>query len=238
MTVTDQAIEAETIAWMRAALIEQAAALVPYGVGNRATRSKAEKLWPRTAQILQRVAPEKVHEIRFGYGYWYLAAQQAINFALGVLDHQEEIAQHLGAKGPVLTAAGLHPWVWQSAAPLWSASHQDAVNAAARAVNTHLRSKVGSPLNEVKLTNEAFSHEDPKAGRKRLRFPGPRDESWTSRMNGARGLGQACFQGVRNIGTHEDPDWSEQEALEYLAMFSVLARWIEECGVEPLSDYQ
>ncbi len=26
--------------------------------------------------------------------------------------------------------------------------------------------------------------------------------------------------------------WTEQEALEHLATFSVLARWIEECAVE------
>ena len=51
-------------------------------------------------------------------------------------------------------------------------------------------------------------------------------------MNGARGMGQACSQGIRNVGNHSEADWSEQEALEYLAAFSILARWIEACVVE------
>nr|WP_275901613.1 TIGR02391 family protein [Streptomyces sp. S1D4-20] len=38
---------------------------------------------------------------------------------------------------------------------------------------------------------------------------------------------------MRNLAAHEDEvSWTQQEALEYLATFSVIARWIEECMVE------
>lgn len=224
-----------TAEWARASLLEQRQALDRYEITGgdwRARRARADQMWPRTREILRELAPDHLRAITFGVGRWEYRAVTAINFALGVLDHSAEVAQHLGQRGPTLNAAGLHPWVWQSAVPLWGVAHQDAVNAAARAVNARLRQKLGSRLADVELTNEAFGSGDPRPGRARLRFPGVRDDTWTSRLNGARGLGQACFQGVRNVGSHEDADWSEQEALEYLAMFSVLARWIEECEVE------
>lgn len=227
------------VAWARAALVEQRAALQMYwdsGGDWRARQARADQMWPRTRDILRELAPDRLRAVTFGAGHWEIPAISAVNFALGVLDHTDEVAQHLGQQGPHLSAVGLHPWVWASAAPLWGVAHQDAVNAAARAVNARMRKKLGSTLGEADLTNDAFSRDVPKPRRSRLRFPGERDDTWTSRMNGARGLGQACFQGVRNVASHTEADWSEQEALEYLAMFSVLARWVEECDVEEVED--
>jgi hypothetical protein len=46
-------------------------------------------------------------------------------------------------------------------------------------------------------------------------------------------FGAGCFEGIRNPAAHEHGlILSEQVALEQLAAFSLLARWIEECEVE------
>jgi hypothetical protein len=46
-------------------------------------------------------------------------------------------------------------------------------------------------------------------------------------------FGAGCFTGIRNPVAHEDGlKLTEQVALEQLAAFSVLARWIDECTVE------
>jgi len=43
-----------------------------------------------------------------------------------------------------------------------------------------------------------------------------------------------AFAGIRNVVTHSlEPGWSEQEALEYLAVLSTVARWTDETVVVP-----
>lgn len=46
-------------------------------------------------------------------------------------------------------------------------------------------------------------------------------------------LGQAAVAGLRNIVAHEDVEFAQPEALEYLALLSVLARWIDDSDVVP-----
>jgi hypothetical protein len=49
-------------------------------------------------------------------------------------------------------------------------------------------------------------------------------------------FGAGCFEGIRNPAAHvHGLDLSEQVALEQLAGFSLLARWIDECTVEAAS---
>jgi hypothetical protein len=46
-------------------------------------------------------------------------------------------------------------------------------------------------------------------------------------------LGTGCFEGLRNPAAYEhELRLPEQIALEQLAAFSLLARWIDECTVE------
>jgi Protein of unknown function (Hypoth_ymh) len=119
---------------------------------------------------------------------------------------------------------------------MWEAgSMQQAVLAAAQSVNARLQQKLSRhDIADAKLCREGFSLNDPVPGQPRLRFAGDRtSETWRSRQNGAMQLGAGCFEGIRNPAAHEHrlrlPD---QAALEQLAAFSVLARWIEECRVE------
>jgi Protein of unknown function (Hypoth_ymh) len=137
---------------------------------------------------------------------------------------------------PDLVADELHAWVWEAAAALWNAgSMQEAVHAAARSVNARLQQKLGRrDLADARLCREAFSLSDPVHSQPRLRFPGDRrSETWRSRQNGGIQFGAGCFEGIRNPAAHEDRlELGEQVALEQLAAFSVLARWIDECEVE------
>ena len=70
----------------------------------------------------------------------------------------------------------------------------------------------------------------------RLRFPdidrGERPDDWTSAHEGAMHLGMGCVQGIRNPRAHSSEDITEQEALEQLAVLSVLARWVDNCAFE------
>ncbi|MFE1479097.1 TIGR02391 family protein [Streptomyces cyaneofuscatus] len=56
---------------------------------------------------------------------------------------------------------------------------------------------------------------------------GPRVQT---RQRGAL-LSQRAYSALRNPATHETGDLTEQEALEQLATFSVLARLIDRCHV-------
>lgn len=49
-------------------------------------------------------------------------------------------------------------------------------------------------------------------------------------------LAEGVFAGIRNPLSHEsDQELTEQEALEYLASLSVLARWVDDSSVEASS---
>jgi hypothetical protein len=132
--------------------------------------------------------------------------------------------------------AQLHPVVGAAAAPHWPyGNYTSAVGDAARAVNSAIQCKVGDfRYSECALTDRLFSTNDPKVGDARLAFPGNRTSPTTrSRTRGAYGLATACFSGIRNVAAHEhEVAWSRGASFEYLAMFSALMRWVDECHVE------
>jgi putative copper export protein len=60
-------------------------------------------------------------------------------------------------------------------------------------------------------------------------------ETFRSLHDGAAAFGRGCFLAIRNVLSHEYGEAAEppeQQALEYLAAFSVLARWISDASVE------
>jgi len=48
-------------------------------------------------------------------------------------------------------------------------------------------------------------------------------------------VAQGAFAGIRNVATHTKDEWTEQVALEHLAVLSVLARWADETELVKLS---
>ena len=128
-----------------------------------------------------------------------------------------------------------HPWVWQAAASRWASGHfGDAVQAAAKRINAELQTKVGRrDLSETTLFQQAFSLDPPAPGKTRLRRA-PDDGSQTCRnlQAGAMQLAGGLYMGVRNpIADEASDEFAEQEALELLAAFSVLARWVDHAEV-------
>ncbi|MFH9416261.1 TIGR02391 family protein [Streptomyces rochei] len=154
--------------------------------------------------------------------------------AIGMLTDMDEWEARLAPEGPSFRADGLHPWVWDAAMTFWESNHyRAAVHAAATSVNAHLQDKLGRrDVSDAKLLQEAFSDKAPEAGKPRLRIPGDQtDPGVQTRQRGALLLGQGAFAAFRNPAAHETGDLAEQDALEQLAVFSLVAGFIDQCVV-------
>ena len=110
-------------------------------------------------------------------------------------------------------------------------SYREAVEGAIRKLNAETQNKLKrSDLSETDLFRQAFSDDLPTADNPRLhRIPKDDGKTFKSVQRGARMFAEGIFAGIRNPLAHEaDQDMSEQQALEYLAALSVLARWVDE----------
>ena len=207
------------------------------------------KLLPVIEAIAKQMDPGKVSELKsvtvpLGGVSWGSARGEAIRL-VGIVERQADIQRISGPTGPMLAAGQLHPWVWHAVVNLWDGGHyKQAVNAAAATVEeqTQLELRRGD-LSGAPLYTEAF-----KVGKvgevpdgRRLRFPhlkeltedGKRNQNWVSAHEGAMHFGRGCAQGIRNLNAHGTGELPEQEALEYLASLSVLARWVDACEPVP-----
>lgn len=153
--------------------------------------------------------------------------------ALAVLEDRDEWEEHLSPEGPSLAANNLHEWIWGAAAQFWDAGqYEAAVEYGAKSLNAHIQQKSSMSIADRELASETFSPKS-SATNVRLWLPGPRDvETWRSRQDGLHLLAMGAFAGIRNVVAHSvTAGWSQQEALEYLAVLSVVARWVEETEV-------
>jgi len=185
-------------------------------------------------RILPRVFPgwksPITHEWRGAHGRWEAYRSEVVR-ALVLLEQATEIATHVGDEAPVLDAGQLHPWVWEGARSLWQSGHyREAVAAAARQVNAETQNRYGTrELTEATLFTQAFSDDVPKTDRPRLRLlEDDGGKSAASVRRGIRNYAEGCFAALRNPAAHDVlEELPEHEALEQLAAFSVLARWVD-----------
>ena len=219
-----------------------------YHAGKSLThRWDLQKMQPLIEQIAARIDPDnagRLKEAESGWG-WHKAHSETLRL-IGILEQQTDYLRILGpvgAVGPALAADRLHRWVWNAAISLWDGGQfKQAVHAAATTVEeqTQLRLDRGD-LSGADLYTQAFKVGkvgEPPDGR-RLRFnhleeltgDAKRNRSWVSAHEGAMHFGRGCAQGIRNLNAHGTGELPEQEALEYLAALSVLARWVDECEV-------
>lgn len=191
-------------------------------------------------QILDRALPHwrtEVPDDRNGKVNRWCQHREAAQRADVALLRATEIRERLGDNAPLVSAAMMHPWVWEGARALWQSGHyREAVTAAARKVNAEAQNKLARrDLSETKLFQSAFSQNAAKPGEPRLRL-GQDDggDTFRSVNRGAMAFAEGCFAGIRNPNSHEDglPELPENEALEQLAAFSVLARWVDSATVE------
>lgn len=155
---------------------------------------------------------------------------------IAALEREEELREKLGDTAPRISVADLHPWVWSGASSLWQSGHfREAVEGAIRKLNAETQNKLGRrDVSETDLFNQAFSDDPASSDKPRLhRMKNDKSKTFTSVQRGARMFAEGVFAGVRNPLAHEvDQEMSEQQALEYLAALSVLARWVDESTVE------
>ena len=203
------------------------------------------ELLPLVRDIAAAVAPsslemlcEKFPSLWQGAGLpWeWGSAQKAAMQIVSVVKHRELREQILGPAvppGPSLAASRLHKWVWDAVKHLWDDGHYGpAVHEAAKAVELQTQLKIDrQDLDGKDLYAKAFTKDDPKPGAPRLRLQHvdqvKQPKRWKSAHEGAQHLGMACAQGVRNPRAHGAEGISEQEAIEQLAVLSVLARWVD-----------
>lgn len=177
---------------------------------------------PVVREILQRLEPTLVGQLDLSR---VEDSRQAVQFGIGEFD-----ARQLALKAPPMLADQLHPRVWAAASVLWgTAQYRVAVGQAAVTLSAFIARKAGSQLNDRQLVAQVFSPDPPKRGQPRLHLPSDASSAtWKSRQDELHLLAQGAFAGIRNIAAHTDDEWSEQVALEQLAVLSVIARWADE----------
>ncbi|MFF8937325.1 TIGR02391 family protein [Streptomyces paradoxus] len=188
-------------------------------------------------QILDRVLPVwRTADWPEGKRQPYWRHREAVHRAIAQLEAEQELADNLGSGAPQLDAGTFHPWVWGSVQGLWSSGHfREAVGMAAKAINAQAQAKLKrKDLSEAKLLAEAFSTKPPTAGHPRLRLSiDDGSDTFRSRHEGAGSYARGVYSAIRNPIAHElDHELEENEALEQLAAFSILARWIDQATVE------
>jgi uncharacterized protein (TIGR02391 family) len=207
--------------------------------GRRVTAASNAEIIPAAQvveQILDRVLADWRSSVPVGKSNRWVQHREAAQRALAQLKRQEEIRERLGDAAPLLDAARLHPWVWQGARSLWQSRHYDeAVRAAAVKVNAETQNKIGRrDVTEAALFRQAFSLDPPQPGKPRLRLR--KDDgspTYRSMHRGVMAFAEGCYAMLRNPGSHEpQDDLPEDEALEQLAAFSVLARSVDRAVVE------
>jgi len=186
-------------------------------------------------QILDRALPQWRASIAVSLHHEWRQHRNACLRAIEELDRQTELHTKLGDGAPTFDADRLHPWVWQGARSLWQSGHyRQAVAAAARQVNAETQNLYGTrELTETALFTQAFSDDEPKTDRPRLRFlDDDGGKSAASLRRGIRNYAEGCFAAIRNPAAHDVlEELPEHEALEQLAVFSVLARWVDRAQV-------
>ena len=182
-------------------------------------------------QIFARVVPDwrdRIKGYQQDFDHWDKYRMVA-HRTLAQLERQQEIDENLGESAPNLNAAQMHRWVWDGARSLWESGHfREAVAAAAVKVNAETQNKVGRyDLSEAKLFQEIFSLKPPEAKKPRLRLMSDDGgDTYKSLQEGAIAFASGCYRAIRNPTAHVLGKLSEAEALEQLAAFSVLARWV------------
>lgn len=186
-------------------------------------------------QILDRVLPNwRSLEVDTRRKKWALHHVASLRARVN-LRQQEELRKNLGDDAPDLSAANLHPWIWDGASSLWYSGHyREAVEGAIRKLNAETQNKLGRrDVSETDLFNQAFSEQPSSVNNPRLhRMPDDGSKTFKSVQRGARMFAEGVFAGIRNPLAHEaEQEMPEQLALEYLAALSVLARWVDESAL-------
>ena len=186
-------------------------------------------------QILDRVLPGWRAERPKGDAAYSWLRDQASR-AKAALQRSAELAEKLGDNAPDMDAANLHPWAWENGKSYWNTSHyHQAVMQAAVRINAETQAKLGRmDVSETDLFNQAFSLKDPERGASRLRLAeDDGSKTYENLHRGARSFAEGLYTAIRNPGMHTPSGGGEEQlALEQLAAYSLLARWVDQASVQ------
>lgn len=144
-----------------------------------------------------------------------------------------------GDGAPAFAPSEFHPVIWTAAAPHWT-NHQYrvAVREAGEALNVHWKERLGrGNVQDTDFWGQTLATTPATAQAPRLRRPGPDgDQTVKSMREGLMGLAKGLNLAVRNVATHSRQEISEQEAMERLGAYSHLARLLDQCEVDRLSE--
>jgi hypothetical protein len=193
---------------------------------------------PTVREIIKNLDPELVGDITEPqHMYGTARARSAVERALGILRDQAEWRARLAPDAPSVIADQFHPSVWNAASAIWDTGQfRVAVQQAAVSLSAHIAAKAISSLTERELVQLVLKADAPGPGQTRLHLPGDKTtRTWRSRQDGLHLMAQGAFAGIRNVATHTSDEWTEQIALEHLAVLSVVARWTDETELVKLS---
>ena len=204
------------------------------GTHMRGSNTEASQRAHVVEQILDRVLPGwRKERPEKDVKYIWLRDQAARGKA--ALQRKAELKEKLGDNAPDMDASNLHPWAWENGMSYWNTGHyHQAVMQAAIRVNAETQAKLSRmDVSESALFNEAFSLSDPKEGTPRLRLMvSDGSKTYENLHRGARAFAEGLYAAIRNPGMHVPHDGGEEQlALEQLAAFSLLARWVDQADV-------
>lgn len=111
----------------------------------------------------------------------------------------------------------------------WEAGrYRNAVRDAATRVNSYTQQRIGRhDISDKDLMAQAFSEKPPEPGAPRLWCPGNKASlTVRSQQEGAKLFAMGAFAAIRNPAHHLTGEWLPAIAFEYLAAFSIVARWV------------
>lgn len=206
------------------------------GTHMRGSETEASQQAHVVEQILDRVLPGW-HTDRPTPDVDYEWLRDQASRARAALQRATELSEKLGDNAPDMDASNLHPWAWDNGRSYWNTHHyHQAVMQAAIRINAETQAKLGRmDVSESALFNEAFSLDPPKAGASRLRLAeDDGSKTYQNLHRGARAFADGLYTAIRNPGMHTPQvadGGEEQLALEQLAAFSLLARWVDQAIV-------
>lgn len=206
-----------------------------FGTVMRGPKTEASERAHVVEQILDRVFAGWRADRPKSDKDWRWLRDQASR-ATAALQRQDEISTRLGDDAPEMDVGALHPWAWENGRSYWLTRHyHQAVMHAAIRINAEAQAKLGRmDLSETTLFNQAFSLDPAKPGASRLRLMADDgSQTYTNLHRGARAFAEGLYAAIRNPGVHTVPGADdEQLAMEQLAAFSLLARWVDSATLE------
>lgn len=204
------------------------------GTVMRGPQTEASERAHVMEQILDRALPGWKHG-RPEHDKEYRWLRDKASRCRAALERAEELAAKLGENAPDMDASNLHPWAWENGKRFWSGGHyHQAVMQAAILINSETQLKLGrADISETDLFNQAFTIDEPKPGAPRLRLmANDGSRTYENLHRGARAFADGLYTAIRNPGMHTPHSGGEEQlALEQLAAFSLLARWVEQADV-------